>query len=85
MKTLHQNELHQVSGGEPAFLAAAFTLGFCTHAVWTYMTMPSEYYVLEQKYVETTVQNPLYDANGLLAAYDVITYGEYQPTYVKAS
>ena len=84
MKTLHQDELHKVSGGDPVVAVAAFTLGFCTHAIWSYMTMP-EYYLLEQKYIETTVQNPLYDANGNLSAYDVVTYGEYQPNYVKAS
>lgn len=85
MKVLDQHELNTVSGGDPALGLSCFVAGMVTMAIWDKMRMPSEYYVLEQKYVETTVQNPLYDANGYLTAYDVITYGEYQPTYVKAS
>lgn len=84
MRTLTQQEQASVSGAD-AGLAIGFLGGMAIMKAWDWMSMPSEYYILEQHYEEYDVQTPLYDAYGNVSHYQIDTYGEYVPVYVKVS
>lgn len=83
MKTLSLHEVINVSGGQEMALGGAFLAGMAMNAIWNYMRTPSNLYLMKEELVQTDVQNPLYNANGQLTHYEVVTYGEYVPVYTK--